>query len=145
MNKLQKLQNVGVQLIDQMKPLHEIYAKQKILTIENVVKLENTKIWYKYYHDLVPTRLHELMTEDSNKHDIIKRHSYNTTQKNELNIPLATGQYRNSFFVKGMKDYSNLPKLRLKHVKIESICNQMQNSPLYQAVIASCIIKVHIL
>ena len=109
MNRLQKLQNQGIQLIDPTKPLHEIYANQNILTIDNIVKLENSKIWFKYYHNLIPTRLHELMTEDSNEIQVIKQHDYNTRHKHELNIPLATGHYRNSFYVKGMKDYLNLP------------------------------------
>ena len=123
-NKLQKLQNVGVQLIDPMKSLPEIYADQRILTIENVVKLENSKIWYRYYHGLVPTRLHQLMTEDSNKRDITKLHNYNTRQKNELNMPLATGHYKNSFFVKGMKDYSKLPYSVKNTLKLSHFINK---------------------
>ena len=72
MNRLQKLQNQGIQLIDPTKPLCEIYANQKILTIDNIVKMENSKIWFKYYHNLIPTQLHELMTEDLNEIQVIK-------------------------------------------------------------------------
>ena len=109
LNKLQKIQDLSVQLIDPRLPIHKVYAEQKILTVENMIKLENFKIWYKYYNNLLPTRLKEIMTEDSNEHRVLKTHSYNTRQKTELNLPRATGHYKNSFYVKGMKDYSNLP------------------------------------
>ena len=92
--KLQRLQDLSVQLIDPRKALIEIYAKHKILTIENIIKLENSKIWYKYYNGLIPTRLHELMTEDSTATKVVKCHNYNTRCKHELNLPRASGHYK---------------------------------------------------
>ena len=109
LDKLQRIQDLSVQLIDPKSLLHKVYVDHKILTIENMIKLENSKIWYKYYHNLLPTRLHEIMTEDSNEQTVVKSHKYNTRQKTELNVPRATGHYKNSFYVKGMKDYSKLP------------------------------------
>ena len=111
LSKLQKLQDLSVQLIEPRKALSMIYVDHKILSIENIIRLENTKIWYKYYHALTPSRLSNLMTEDSTTNRVIKSHNYNTRQKNELNLPRASGHYKNSFYVKGMKDYSRLPNL----------------------------------
>ena len=48
------------------------------------------------------------MTEDASLKHIGKSHSYNTRQKNELNLPKATGLYKSSFYVKGLKEYSML-------------------------------------
>ena len=109
LNKLQKIQDTCVSQIDSRKALTTVYKEQQILTIDKLVKLENSKVWYKYYHGLNPTRLQELMTEDSTQTKVTKKHDYNTRRKGELNLPRASGHYKNSFYVKGMKDYSNLP------------------------------------
>ena len=106
---MQKIQDTCVHQIDPCKALPIIYKEQQILTIDKLVQLENTKVWYKYYHGLNPTRLQELMTEDSTQTKVTKQHDYNTRQKGELNLPCASGHYKKSFYVKGMKDYSNLP------------------------------------
>ena len=109
LNKLQRLQNKAVQLIDPKKCLNVIYHEQRILPISKLIQLENFKVWFKYYATLLPVRLHEMMAEDSKAKSITKKHKYNTRQKFELNLPYATGLYKNSFFVKGLKEFTSLP------------------------------------
>ena len=44
LNKLQKLQDKAVQLVDPKKSLMNIYSEQRILNLSNLVKLENFKV-----------------------------------------------------------------------------------------------------
>ena len=106
--KVQKLQDKAVQLIDVRKPLTEVYKEHNILNLSNLVKLENYKVWFKFHTHQLPVRLQRMMTEDASMKYIGKTHAYNTRRKNELNLPKASGHYKNSFYVKGLKDYSML-------------------------------------
>ena len=108
-NKLEKLQNKCIQIIDPISPLAEIYKQNKILKINQLVLLENCKTWYKCYHNLLPNRLSKLMKEDQHGSKLEKKHKYETRKKEEINLPLATSQlYRNSFYVLGLKEFSQL-------------------------------------
>ena len=110
LNKLIKLQNQCVGLIDKTKSIEDNYKLHKILTLDKLVKLENYKIWYKYYQGLLPKKIDELMSSDASNTSIRKTHNYSTWQKSELNLPKATNElYRNSFYVRGLKDFANLP------------------------------------
>ena len=108
MSKISRIQDSAVQQIEPKKEIESIYQKHGILPIEKLVKLENYKVWYKYYHNLLPVKLKGIMTVDSNQKSIAKTHGYNTRQRNELNLPKAEGLYKKTFFVKGIRDYSKL-------------------------------------
>ena len=108
LSKISKLQENAVQLIEPNSEIQTIYLKHGILPIEKLVELENYKVWYKYYHNLIPVKLKEIMTVDSNQKSIAKTHRYNTRQRKELNLPKADGLYKKTFFVKGLQDYSKL-------------------------------------
>ena len=123
-SKLSKIQDKAVQLLDPRKDLILVYQEQGILPIKNLVEFENLKVWYKYYHKLLPIRLSEIMTEDAKYKTIEKTHTYNTRQKDELNLPRADGLYKRTFFVKGLRDYTNLPNA----VKSSRSLNQFLNA-----------------
>ena len=108
MNKLSKLQESAVQLIEPKAKIESIYKKHSILPIEKLLELENYKVWYKYYHNLIPAKLKMIMTLDANQNSVEKKHGYNTRQRNELNLPKADGLYKKTFFVKGLSEYSKL-------------------------------------
>ena len=108
MKKISKLQETAVQLIEPNSKIESIYKKHGILPIEKLIELENYKVWYKYYHNLIPVKLRGIMTVDSNQNSIVKKHGYNTRQRKELNLPKADGLYKKTFFVKGLCDYSKL-------------------------------------
>ena len=122
-NKLQKLQDKAVQLIDSSKCLDGIYRIHKILKLCNLVKLANYKVWFIFYAQQLPNRLQEMMAIDATQNSMKKNHPYNTRQKSELNLPNASGLYKNSFYVKGLKDYTNLTS----HIKEAKSITQFTN------------------
>ena len=122
--KLEKIQNKCVQLIEPRKQLSNIYEDHSILKLESLVKLENAKTWHKYYQNKLPVNLMEMMKEDHNKSALQKQHGYNTRKKKEINLPLATCQaYKSSFYVEGLKTYSNLPPEIKREEKLHCFVN----------------------
>ena len=110
LRKLSRLQDKCVNLIDQRLSIAETYRKYDILPFNKVIELEMYKTWHKCYLQMLPTKLTCLMKEDHNKLNLEKQHSYNTRRKREINLPLATFLlYKNSFYVKGLKLYGELP------------------------------------
>ena len=108
--KLEKIQNKCVQLIEPRKELSKIYKDNSILKLQSLVRLENAKIWHKYYQKTLPANLMKMMQQDQNNTNLQKQHGYNTRKKKEINLPLATCQaYKSSFYVEGLKVYSTLP------------------------------------
>ena len=88
----------------------EIYETYNILTLTELVELENCKTWYKHHNSLLPTKLSELMSIDHKGKKLVKSHNYSTRRKNELNLPLATSMnYYSGFLVAGLADYTSLP------------------------------------
>ena len=55
LDKLQKLQNQCVRLIDPKSNINQIYKKNQILKIKDLIKLELSKFGYKYLHNILPT------------------------------------------------------------------------------------------
>ena len=120
LQKIQQIQDKAVQLIDTRKPLMVVYREHNILNVGSLVKLENYKIWFKFHMQQLPTRLHQMMTEDASLKDMGKMHAYNTRRKHELNLPKASGHYKNSFYVKGLREFSMLPV----HIKDSNTVSQ---------------------
>ena len=115
--KLKKLQDRCIKTIDSNSTAEAIYAKHGILSLKEMVKLENYKLWYKYYHGLLPEKLHHVMSAGPSHESLLKNHGYNMRRKDELNPPKATNlEYRKSFLFKGLYDYSKLPH-NLKNAK----------------------------
>ena len=105
-NCLQKLQNRGVQMITPHKELSEIYKAHSILTLEQLTKLENIKLWYKHNSSSLPLQLRKNMTTDHRRHSLEKNHNYNTRNRNVPNLPQTTvTSYKNSFLSKGLHNY----------------------------------------
>ena len=104
--------------------LSNIYEDHSILKLESLVKLENAKTWHKYYQNKLPVNLMEMMKEDHNKSALQKQHDYNTRKKKEINLPRATCQaYKSSFYVEGLKTYSNLPSEIKREEKLHCFVN----------------------
>ena len=110
LKKLQKLQNAGVRQIDQKKHTDEIYNEHQIPKIEQMIKIENAKIWHKQQINRLPLQLQTVMTLDHSKMDLHRHHNYNTRNKKIPRQPRAkTSQYQKSLFIKGLSDYAALP------------------------------------
>ena len=88
-----------------------------ILSIEEMIKLENMKFGYKLVHHMLPTRIVEICYEDSNNQSLIKAHKYSTRNKNVPNLPAKMNkQYRESFLCKGPQSWLTLSvETREKH------------------------------
>ena len=126
--KLEKIQNKCVQLIEPRKPIDKIYKDNNILKLQSLIRMENVKTWHKYYNNNLPAKLMEMMREDHNKSNLQKQHGYNTRKKKEINLPLATCQsYKSSFFVEGLKMYSNLPTEIKREVKLDRLVTGYKN------------------
>ena len=76
-----------VQMITPHKELLEIYKSHGILTLEQLIKLENIKLWYKHNNNSVPLQLRKNMTTDHRRHSLEKSHSYYTRNRKIPNLP----------------------------------------------------------
>ena len=114
MAQLCTLQRKCVRLIDNTTSVSEIFKKLRILTVNCLVELEQSKLGYKLCKGMLPDALTKLMLRDFNENTMIKKHPYPTRQKDIPNRPNAkTKLYRNSFLYQAISCYSNLDhKLR---------------------------------
>ena len=108
--KLQKLQNISVRQIDSRKHTEEIYRMHKIPKIQQLILLENTKLWHRQKTNQIPPRIQKLMTEDHSQSTLHRIHKYSTRNKQVPKLPVAkNNSYQKSLFVKGLADYQKLP------------------------------------
>ena len=108
--KIRVEQNKCVKLFNRTSPLDTLYKNYRILKLDEVIDLEFKKFGYKVYRNLLPKNLlHEVRT-DSKGSSLKKNHSYNTRNKNNLNLPMSSRKtYYNSFLVQSLKKFSTLP------------------------------------
>ena len=85
--QLTKLQRVTMSLIDTTMETDEIVKKYKILELEKLVRLEQMKIGYKLCHNLLPTKVTDLISHDHMGKSITKEHRYQTRNKYIPNLP----------------------------------------------------------
>ena len=64
-NKIQKCMDTCFNLITHLPPTPLNYKKEKILRLEDLIRLENTKLSYKLQHSLLPQKLHSMILSDS--------------------------------------------------------------------------------
>ena len=104
--KLQREQTKCLNLVNSQLPFKSL----KILSICDLIKLENVKFGYKLVNGMLPTKI-ELCTQTDAKGKSLKKvHTYATRQKQLPNLPrVQTTQYLNSVFCNGIKNYNVLP------------------------------------
>ena len=108
-NKLRSLQNKCVKLIDLTKSMEDTYKKHKILTLEQLVDLEQKKLCYNFNHNHLPLNLEKLMLTNCRGKSLKKQHAYNTRLKKYPNLPTHKSKvYNNSFLVQSLKNYNAL-------------------------------------
>ena len=108
--KLQKTQDKCTRLIDTGQNVMEIRKKYRILSINELTKLENYKLWYREQGNCLPENLLKQMRVDHQRQTIRKKHCYDTCNKRQMNLPAARSKaYRNSFLFKGLQDFQLLP------------------------------------
>ena len=135
--KLQKLQNRCMQIMHPNMPIECVYKNLGILTINEMLKLKNCKLWYKFYKGLLPAKLQNIMSVGSSHETLNKSHNYNTCRKRELNSPRASSLgYRKSFLIKGLADFSSLPQTIKSSASLKQFVKQCKNYLLGSHVIA---------
>ena len=89
--------------------LTDIHKKNKILKVEDSVKLEQFKLGYKACNNLLLKRLLNCLFTDSKDRTLKKTHKYNTRHKEFLNGPvMSSTMYRNSYMNMCMKEYTSV-------------------------------------
>ena len=121
LKKLASLQKKCVLLVDTKINRKVVCEKLRILTIQQLISLEQCKLGYKLCHSLLPVSLEHLMKYDHNQHSIVKAYNYQTRQKDIPYRPnVKSKSYPNSFFYRSIYEYSELPSnLRnIVHLKL---------------------------
>ena len=86
------------------------YESLRILTIPQIIALENAKFGFKYTHAELPVRIKELIGCDQYNQSLEKKHSYETRHKILPNKPKSTySHYSKSFLCSWLDDYTPLP------------------------------------
>ena len=105
-------------MLDKNIPVSQTYSKYKILKLEKVIDLELCKLGFKVYHDKLPVNQLASLKCYATGTTLVKSHKYNTSWKNEVNLPVVTNRnYHRSFQFQGIKRYSTLS------TKIKNITN----------------------
>ena len=113
LNKINKLQSKCLQLIHP-----KVSPKSlNILSLDEMIKLENMKFGYKLVHHRLPPRIIEICNKDSRSQSLTKTHNYSTRNKSVPNLPVRMNkQYRESFLCKGPQSWLTLSvETREKH------------------------------
>ena len=109
--RLQKEQDKCVKLINPTIKLTEVYSTYNIMTIKELIQLENCKLGYRVCNYDLPHKVLEAIEHDQHGKSLHKQHGYNTRNRKNLNVPRAFGQqYRSSLLVKGPSEFAKLPK-----------------------------------
>ena len=107
--ELNGVQRKCIRQIDCSVPVDEAYSKLKILTVRQLVELEQSKMGYKLCKGLLPTAITHIMMSDVDSRPMRKTHVYETRQKNVPNRPKVKSKlYMDSFLYRSISCYSNL-------------------------------------
>ena len=99
LNRLQKLQDKCIDLIEKNPTCKNKYNSNRILKIKEILLLENCKIGYKIINKQLPYNVYNLIVTDHTSKSLIKSHEYNTRYKETPNSPLVKGKLYNSCFL----------------------------------------------
>ena len=109
LNKLQKLQTKCLELVQGNKMNTNLNRTLGILSIEDMIKLENMKFGYKLVHWMLPQKIVEICYKDSKQEPLTKTHHYSTRNKSVPNLPRNMNKtYRESFLCKGPQSWLTL-------------------------------------
>ena len=124
-NRLQKIQNQCLSCIEpRMKP-KECALKHRIMTVKNLIRLEQTKLGYKVCKGMLPIKLQKCLITDSKNKSLLKSHAYFTRHKGIPNVPkMHTSLYHNSFMHTCIKEYSAVAGIIDTNVALKSFINK---------------------
>ena len=123
------IQHNCVRMLDSSVPTSEAFKKLQILTVSDMINLEQGKLGYKLCNSLLPSVLTRLMIHDFNNCTIVKNHSYKTRQKDIPNRPnVKLSLYRKSFLYQAIACYSKLDKKLRDSPTIFSFSKKLKKS-----------------
>ena len=129
LNRLQKLQTKCLELIQDKKSNTNLNKTLGILTIEDMVKLENMKFGYKLVHWMLPQKIIEICCKDSKQESLTKIHNYSTRNKRVPNLPRNMNKlYRESFLCKGPQSWLTLPLETKNTCNLKAFTNKCKKS-----------------
>ena len=109
LNKIKKLQKDCLTLITGKKTCKSL-TEEGILSIDNMISLENMKFGYKLINNLLPERTSEICKTDHTNNSLEKVHAYSTRNKKVPNLPRNMNKtYRDSFLCRGLQSLLALP------------------------------------
>ena len=108
--KFQKIQNKCLSYILHHKRINDKnFTNLRILKINEIIKLDNLKFAYKYYHGHLPLEINKNVLHDHLGNSLLKKHRYSTRGKNNLTTPLVKNhKYLNSILCKSVQEYHTL-------------------------------------
>ena len=111
LNKIQKVQNYCMSMIQPNQNIKITAKKEKILNISSLIRLEHLKLGYRMLHKSLPPKINTHLSTDQNKNSLEKSHKYDTRNKNKPNLPKIKNKiYRNSFLYQSNKELLLLPQ-----------------------------------
>ena len=129
LNKLQKLQTKCLELVQGNKANNNLNKTLGILSIEDMIKLENMKFGYKLIHWMLPQKIDETCLRDSRHESLTKSHQYSTRNKKVPNLPRNMNKlYRESFLCKGPQSWLTLPVETKNKYNLKSFTNTCKKS-----------------
>ena len=80
-NDLQRVQDTCVKLLDVNMTLPDLYKTQRLLKVDEIIRLEQLKLGYKLKNNLLPESLTSQLSTDPDKKSLTKKHGYTTRSK----------------------------------------------------------------
>ena len=121
LNKIAKLQNKCMLMIKPNQKARITYQELNILELTKLIDLENKKLGYKIFNNLLPTRMLNIIKSDAESRTLNKTHRYETRNKKVPYLPKTrNSSYQQSFLYCGVKalcatpiDELELPSINL--------------------------------
>ena len=108
LNKIQKCMDDCFKLITYKPETITNYQEEKLLRINQMIKLENAKLGYKLHNNLLPLKIQALLSSDSRMRKLTKTHKYSTRSRNLLKLPAVKSKvYHTSYLFQVLKEFSN--------------------------------------
>ena len=109
-NRLQKLQDSAIHLLDHFRDLQSIYLDHKVPNLQKLIRIEQQKFAYQLIKKVLPINLSNLVKTDHKGTNLCKTHDYNTRFKADPNLPSTKSSlYHSSFLHQSIKVFSTLP------------------------------------
>ena len=110
-NRLQQVQNKCVSYIMSKKMLTKDFKSNKLLTVDDMIWINNAKMGHMLRHSQLPSQITHLCRTDGSNHTLQKTHTYCTRYKRDELRPLAVSRhYDSSYLVKVITVYNQLPE-----------------------------------